>query len=325
MRNSTAVRTLVAEHGVVRRAEHPDLAGSLDWLHRRGELSSPLPGILVPAGAGQDFETRVKALHAWRPDAVLAGLAAARLSYWPQAPVTMLEAHTAGTPRAAGWLLAHRTRPPEHWVLEHGVPLTHPAWTAVWLAAQDEGQAIDEALRRGAVSLEQLQAALADMPAGRGHARRRAVVEASRSNPWSQLERRLHSFLRGHGFTRWSANRAISLDGRLVFPDVAFDDVPLVLEAMSWTFHGNRQSFLGDNRRIADLVAAGWVYLPITWQMLDDEEALLRLLRAAHRQASRLTAAGGGARTLKVAPSIAEFDDFGPNPRSRGRISGLDN
>ena len=109
------------------------------------------------------------------------------------------------------------------------------------------------------------------------------MVEASRDNPWSQLERRLHAFLRRHGFGSWSANQRIVVNGQVLVPDVAFDDVPLVIEAMSWTFHGNQQAFLRDNRRMANLIAAGWVYLPVTWDMLDDEATLLRLVRAAHR------------------------------------------
>ena len=53
----------------------------------------------------------------------------------------------------------HRSRPPAGWLLERGLRVTHPAWASVWLAAQDDGRAIDEALRRGAVSLDQLEAA----------------------------------------------------------------------------------------------------------------------------------------------------------------------
>ena len=305
MTSSAHARQALAERsGLLRRKDHPELVTSLDWLVRSGELQSVLPGVLASTGMADDFETRVRAIQAWQPDAVLPGYAAARLTYWPEAPVTEVDVHAGRAPAATDWLRVHRSRPPAGWLLERGLRVTHPAWASVWLAAQDDGRAIDEALRRGAVSLDQLEAALDEMPVGRGHRQRRAVVEASRDNPWSQLERRLHAFLRRHGFGSWSANQRIVVNGQVLVPDVAFDDVPLVIEAMSWTFHGNQQAFLRDNRRMANLIAAGWVYLPVTWDMLDDEATLLRLVRAAHRQARRVKAAGAGPRTLRSAPPM---------------------
>lgn len=121
-----------------------------------------------------------------------------------------------------------------------------------------------------------LTAAIADLRPAPGNPIRRFVVQNSRSEPWSQAERRFHMFLRAHGYDRWRSNVWVGIDGDSFPLDVLFDDLPLAVEVMSWAFHGNRENFQRDNDKIAGLVGAGWVYFPVTWRMLDDDERLTR-------------------------------------------------
>jgi len=78
--------------GVVARRSHPQLAGSFDWLLREGRLTRVLPGVYAAPEMAGTWQTRAQALALRYHDAVLLGSAAARLSFWPEAPLDSIEA-----------------------------------------------------------------------------------------------------------------------------------------------------------------------------------------------------------------------------------------
>ncbi|MEL4358528.1 MULTISPECIES: hypothetical protein [unclassified Luteococcus] len=282
MKNQEIRMLLDESGGVLRRSDHPQLRYALDWLLRSGQLTSPFPGILTAPETTDSFNTQVKAAALWRPDAVLIGDAAARLGFQADRKVSQITMMGPGKVRSLpGCRIIRGTVPPEHRIDADQLHFSAPAWTAVWLSATDQGETIDEVLRQTLATPADLDSALETMAGMNGQAIRRFVVENSRSEPWSQAERRFHMFLRKHEITGWHANRWVEING-MTFPvDVLFDDIPLAIEVMSWSFHGNQETFHRDNDKIAGLVELGWVYLPVTWPMLEDETTLFRRLNSA--------------------------------------------
>jgi very-short-patch-repair endonuclease len=55
--------------------------------------------------------------------------------------------------------------------------------------------------------------------------------------------------------------------------DFVWREERLIVETDGWAAHGTRGSFERDRRRDAELVAAGWRVLRITWRQLEREPA----------------------------------------------------
>ena len=201
------VTRLRAGGGVLARREHRELAGPLDRLLRTGTLVALLPGVYCPPELAADL--RVQALGAllWAgADAVLTGLTAAGLTYWPSAPAAPVTLALPTTTRRSRVpvRVERRTIPPELVLRRPGLVVTCPSATAVDLAATDHGgAAIDEALRTRAATLDQLWTAFAAQPDRPGNLARRALLQDSRDEPWSEAERECHRLLRQAGITGW--------------------------------------------------------------------------------------------------------------------------
>src|SRR5690606_31057428 len=137
------------------------------------------------------FEAQIFAGQLWAgPNAVLTGRAAARLTFWPDAPVPEITfISRRRTPvRRKPWVLRCGTVPPEHVIRRGPLNLTAASATAVDLAADpDGGDIVDRALRshrRTGVTLESLWQAFRSMPARNGNRERAAILHDSRDNPW---------------------------------------------------------------------------------------------------------------------------------------------
>lgn len=135
--------------------------------YERGELVRPLAGVYAAADtAGLDaLAVVVGTVH---PDAVISGRAAAALTWWPELEASGLTA--VARHRLAGGdgiSFAKGVVPPELIVESNGIRLTHPSLTVLDLVPELGGEAIDEALRRGVVTLDQLWEALALTPSVR--------------------------------------------------------------------------------------------------------------------------------------------------------------
>lgn len=275
-------RRLQAAGGVLARRDHRDIAGSLDRHLRAGRLVAVLPGVYCPPELGGAESVRVRAAVLWAgPDAVLTGLTAARLTYWPSAPASPVAlALPTTTKRARAGIVVERRRVPPELVLDRcGLRVTQPAATAVDLAATAHGgAAIDEALRARAATLEMMWQALARQPDRPGNGCRRELLHDSRDEPWSEAERDCHRLLRRGGLRGWQSNQAVA--GYYV--DVLFRQERVVLELDGWATHGGREAFEADRVRRNALVLAGYTVLNFTWRQLqDDPEWVLACVRAA--------------------------------------------
>lgn len=260
---------LRAGGGVLARREHRDLSGALDRRVRDGLLVAVLPGVYCPLELRDEPAVRTQAALLWAgPDAVLTGLSAARATYWPKAPSSPVTlALPTTTKRSSPEVLVERRTIPPELVLRRGRwAATQPGATAVDLAAGEHGgPAIDEALRTGSATLDQMWEAYALQPGRVGNKARRALLHDSRDLPWSEAEREAHRLLRRAGLDGWQTNQEVA--GYWV--DVLFRSHRLVLEVDGWAVHGGRQAFEDDRVRRNHLVLAGYIVLNVTWRQLE--------------------------------------------------------
>jgi very-short-patch-repair endonuclease len=277
------VELLLSQEGVLARRQHPKLASTLDWMLRRGELRSVLPGVYAAAPEAASLPARLAALPLWDPDAVLIGASAAQQSFWPSLradPVTCAVKHHR--PSQPGFVFVRRTVPAELVVERAGLRRTRPALTALDLCASRGGEGIDQVLRARAATLRQLHHALGLTGGRRGNRQRRALLLESRDEPWSEAERRFHVLLREAGITGWRANRPVLVDGAPYYLDVCFERLRLAIEIDGREHHSDAAAFENDRSRQNRLVLEGWRVLRFTWQMLVDEpEQVLAIVRAA--------------------------------------------
>jgi hypothetical protein len=137
---------LRAGGGLVAGRDHPQLAGSFDWLVRDGRLTAVLPGIYASPDVAHGWQTRARALTLRHQDAVLLGGAAARISFWPDAPLNHVDAAVCGVLKPQPGFSFNRRHIPEELIAEReGLRYTIPALTAIDLATFACSDAIDRA------------------------------------------------------------------------------------------------------------------------------------------------------------------------------------
>lgn len=268
MRNIEIDQLLHEGGGVLVRREHPRLVPALDRAVRGGRLRALLPGVYVGTAADPDLAVRARALSAWCPDAVVTGRAAAHLTFWPELPVTDVDAAARRTRAApAGYRFERRRIDPEDIVERPGLRVTSPALTVLDLCGALGGEAVDTALRTRSVSLEGLHRTLERQGRRRGNRLRRELLDDSRDEPWSEAERRAHRLLRDAGILGWVTNHPVLIAGARYFLDIAFPASMLALE-IDGRIHDRFDAFEHDRARQNDLVLHGWRVLRFTWTML---------------------------------------------------------
>ncbi|MEL4505877.1 hypothetical protein AAEX63_14165 [Luteococcus sp. H138] len=291
MRGTDEVRALLqANGGVLKRSNHPELRGSIDWMLRSPtkEVVRLLPGVIAASAVAEDFTVRVKAVMLWQPDAIITGDAAARLDYWPEHQADVIDVIVPHFTKPAPGVRVHRVALPlDHMVETEGIRRTHPAWTSVWLAEQDGGDAIDEAFRRKEASLEEVQGALGSMSRQTATNLRRFVVANSAENPWSHPERQWHMMLRAHGVTGWIGNLPVVIGGVKMVLDAGMPELKIDMEVQSFEHHTDHATFYKDQSRIANLVANGWTYFPVTVPMIEEESTVMAQLFATMERCRR--------------------------------------
>lgn len=280
---------VVAQQGVISRRHHPGLTGTLDRMVRTGELVAVLPGVYAPTAYAGSFETRVRALSCARPDAILTGAAAAKVSYWPRIrcdEVTCCLPYSVGT--RAGYRFERRRIDDELVCDGAGLRSTSPALTVLDLTSAMGGDAIDHALRTRATTLALLHRALELTPRRGGNRQRRRLLLESRDEPWSAAERLFHRLLHEARITGWRANRPTRIRGRLYFLDVAWARLKLVVEIDGRLHQDDAAVFETDRWRQNALVLDGWRVLRFTWRMLQERpEAVIAAIRVALKDLPR--------------------------------------
>lgn len=257
--------------GVLCRRDLPEQGTSLDWLVRTGRLVQILPGTYAPAELAAHPAARMRAVCRAHPDAVLVGAAAARLTFWPGAPLTTVEvALPVGMRPRAGYRWQRRRVPAELVLDRDGLRCTAPALTALELATLEDAEALDRALRSRMTSLPALYEALALTRHRAGNAGRIRLLLDSRDEPWSEAERRAHRLLRAAGIRGWTGNLPVQVEGRSYYLDIAFRGPRLALEIDGRLHEEDGDLFESDRWRQNALVRDGWRVLRFTWAMLRD-------------------------------------------------------
>ena len=289
------LQEFLAVHGPVIRRSSLTSADqrSLQSAVAAGLVVRLLPGVYAVVEAADDLAVRARAVARWRPDAVITGRAAARLTFWPTLRVKDIAvARRAHPPHSRGYRLSERVIDPGHIIDTPTLRLTAPALTAIDLVDELGGDGIDTCLRSRAASLEDLWAALTDNPFRPGNAARHRMLLDSRDEPWSAAERLAHRLLRHARITGWTANFRVLVGGGCYFIDIAFPALRLAVEIDGRLHEDDPSIFETDRYRQNQLVSAGWTVLRFTYAMLVEgpdyvvatiRAALARLRRAALR------------------------------------------
>ena len=238
---------------------------------QRGELERVLPGVYAVAGT-VTLRTRGVALACRHPDAVIAGPAAAALSWWPELRAPTLEAVTRDTLAPAPGFAWRRGVVPAELVREGDhLRLTSAALNVLDLVPELGGRAIDEALRRGAVTLDGLWEALALTPQRAGNAERRWLLHDSRDLPWSPAERSLHRLYRGMGAPyEYVTNHRVPLAQGWACLDLSLPRLRLGFEVDGREHHTSPAAFLRDRTRDPELVELGWLVVRFAATSVED-------------------------------------------------------
>ncbi|MDN5725749.1 MAG: endonuclease domain-containing protein [Propionibacteriales bacterium] len=279
------VRLVLTRWPVVAARDEPSLRSALSRGVARGHLARVLPGVYAAAPAAGLWQTRVAAVNAADPDAVIGGDAAWAMS-GHRVDVTSVLVHRAHHHRpVAGFEWRRGAVPADLIRTRGGLRWTCDALTALDRTITLGGDALDEALRAG-VPLAELHGALARTGDRPGNALRRVLLHDSRDEPWSAAERLGHRLLRSSGIRGWRSNVPLMVGRHRLVVDVLFGTARLVLEFDGYAFHGSREMFEADRLRDARLRAVGFTVLRFTWRALSERpEEVVALTRAALRQA----------------------------------------
>jgi predicted transcriptional regulator of viral defense system len=291
-RKSTEVADLAArQHGLVTRVQLRKLGlsgGLIDHRLRSGGLHRVHTGVYALAYRSQTPHARMMAaVLACGPGAALSHRSAAELWGFGPARRGAVEVTVPGQRRPNG-IIAHRSLTlAAHVATLHRIPVTTAARTLIDLAAVLDdarlGRAINDAHIKRLVALEEL-AELAARSRGRATARVSDLLGANAPTR-SVLEDRFLAFLDKHALPRPEVNQRAA--GHEV--DALWPEQRLIVELDGRAFHDGPAAFERDRERDAQLMAAGYRVLRITWRRLstrgDQEARRLRALLEADRRA----------------------------------------
>lgn len=150
--------------------------------------------------------------------------------------------------------------------------------------------ALDDALRRGLVRIEQLLDRLnTDARRRRASGLLRALI-SDRAGPGpaseSVLETRLMRLLRGSGLPLPTQQHAVRREGRVFARlDFAYPEMKVALETDGYRWHAGKRRWATDLERRNALTALGWRVLHLTWHDIERDPAgtvarIASLLRA---------------------------------------------
>lgn len=262
---------------------------------RRGHIRRLLPGVWAAAAHADNLTVRAAAVQMADPDAVLTGRIAARLTWWPELECRTVTAvrRTKVTPMQ-GFAWRRGVVDPDDVIEVNRLRFTSVAATVLELIPELGGQVIDEALRRGVVTMAQLWEAFRGRGRRRGDARRRFLLEDSHDEPWSEAERSLHQILRSVRMPcRFRANHRVWLGdtGRCAYVDAALIPLKLGFEADGRAFHSEEGPFERDRNRDTQLASIGWWIVRFSArQVLEDANEVRERIVAIVRE--RLTQLG---------------------------------
>ena len=275
-----AGRRLVAraerQHGVVTREQLIEIGLSDQAIGRRvedGQLWRVHRGVYAVGRPTLTLHGRFSAaVLSCGPGAALSHLAAGVLlgllsERGPRIDVTV---PGSGGRRRRGAVIIHRgPLPAADVTTKHGIPVTTPARTLIDLADVLPRRRLERALDEAAY----LRLDVTDLqprPGRRGSgalAEALARHDAGTTRTRSDLEERMLSLLDRFHLPVPEVNGGI--EGCTV--DFAWRAQRLIVETDGWRAHGTRHAFERDRRRDADLLAAGWRVLRVSYGRLERE------------------------------------------------------
>jgi very-short-patch-repair endonuclease len=279
------------QHGLVTHAQLEALGigpNAIEWRVRQGRLHRVHRGVyLVGHTAASPFAPEMAGALACGPDAAVSHHSAGGLWHLLRERPQRVEMTMPGTwKRRHPGLRTHcsMTLMPVDRRRIHGIPLTSPARTILDLAASLDPPVLEgvvaEAERRHLTHPSDLVEQLDRNPRRRGSAALRSVLglEGGPAFTRSDAEARLLALVRETGLPVPVSNAIVA--GCEV--DLFWREARLIVEFDSFAFHGDRRAFEQDRLRDAELQAAGFRVIRVTWrQLVDQPEAVVNRISRA--------------------------------------------
>lgn len=284
-----------SQHGLITRDQllavgvgrgainHRVARGRLHRVHRRVYLAGH--------PTAPPLARELAAILACGPDAVLSHRSAAYLWGMLRSSGDDVDVIISGRDGRRPGMRVHRVRRLEarDRTIREGVPVTTPTRTLLDLAdavpTRELERAFEESHVRRLVDRRRLEALLARAPGRHGAAVLRALLgrEAGPSLTRSEAEARMLALVRAARLPRPRINARVK--GREV--DLLWDAQRLVVEVDGYAYHSSRSAFERDHLRDAELGAAGFRVMRVTWRLLVDQpEAVVARLAAALTQSA---------------------------------------
>jgi very-short-patch-repair endonuclease len=273
------------QHGVVSRDQLTDAgirAGAIDHRRRTGRLQLVHKGVYAVGYQSDSPLTRaMAAVLACGPGAVLSHRSAAAL--WEIRAWSAAVEVSAPSRHSHVGVVVHRARTltRRDTTIHHGIPVTTIARTLIDVADTLDDAALARAVNEARVihriQLNELARRLAETRGRRGAHRLRSFVDSPAAPTRSALEDAFLSFTERHQLPRPEVNQRIA--GYEV--DMLWRSERLVAELDGRRFHDHLDGFERDRDKDANLMAAGYRVIRITWRRLDtDPEREARRLHA---------------------------------------------
>lgn len=287
-------RLAAGQHGVFSREQGSRFGVTKGVVRRRlaaGHWELLEGGVLRLAGSPPSWrQSLMAACLAWGEGAAVSHPAAAalwRLAGFDPGPVELTVPRGR---RRKGPGVVHRALllPIDATTVE-GIPVTTPARTLLDIASVSDERvvevALDDALRRGIVSIPRLRWRLEELGRRPGAAMIRTLLAARgpSSVPQSVLETRLLRALRNAGLPEPVAQHEVRRGGRLLaVVDFAYPRVRLGIEADGYRWHSGRAQWEHDRYRLNELTVLGWRVVHVTWTDLSRRgPAVIETIREA--------------------------------------------
>jgi hypothetical protein len=291
---------LHGQQGVIRRdqALAAGVASTrIDDLVRRGVWVRILPRVFAVDVDSRHPRVRIRATWLWAGDtAVIAGEAAA---FWwglaATAPdvITVVVRPPARRAKRPGVRVIRGNVPAQDSDVEDWVRVTRIPRTSLDLARRRQPDHLETALRLRKADLPRLELSLQRGRGSRGQSLARRAVSEVAANPWSYCEREAHRLLRAAGIAGWAGNPAIRLRCGVRYPDIAIEELELVIELDGRAHHTRVGDFDRDHTRHNDFVREGWTVLRFTAQQVVHQpqefvETIRETIEAIRRKSGRL-------------------------------------
>ncbi len=318
------------QHGLVTQAQARELGFEANAVARRvraGEWVRVLPTVYRLAAVPPSGRQGALAATLWAgPGATISHAAAGVLWGIGGVRATGVELWVPPTRRVRSELVVvHRglVSDRDRRVID-GIPRTSVPRTIVDLAGRLDAEsldaAVDDVVHRGLTTFGSLRAR-ADTAAGEKRSgvpllRKLLDERGGGAAAESRLETRVRRALHGAGLRPVGQHEVVVAGGRRYRLDFAWPDLRVAVEPDGYSVHGRRGAFERDRRRWADLTAAGWRIIPVTWAQVTG-----RPVEFLERVQATLAAAAGpeASHAPRGGPAYREPWPERPGPKGRER------